>query len=324
MAEYGIPYMGSKDKICEEIIRIFPKADNFYDLFGGGFSVTHAMLLRRRNHFKYFHFNEISPGICDLIKNAIAGKYNYDVFKPPFVSRNEFFANLDTDPMIKIIWSFGNNGRGYIFSKEIEPYKRSMHNSIVFNDFDELAEKTLGLKKFNDGYTIFQKRLFLRHKIEFYRKTKVPEFLWPFLNESDLKIVKANKTADNFKCLQQLQRLQQLEQLERLELLERLERINFYTASYENVPIKENSVIYCDIPYKGTADYDGEFNHKAFFDWADAQKNPVFISEYNIDDERFKLVFKTQKRSLFSSKNKYLVKTEKVYGNKAAVNALGF
>lgn len=47
MAEYGIPYMGSKQSICDELIKIFPTADNFYDLFGGGFSVTHAMLERR-------------------------------------------------------------------------------------------------------------------------------------------------------------------------------------------------------------------------------------------------------------------------------------
>lgn len=43
-ALYGIPYMGSKKKIMETLQRYFPPADNFYDLFGGGFSVTHFML----------------------------------------------------------------------------------------------------------------------------------------------------------------------------------------------------------------------------------------------------------------------------------------
>jgi len=307
VAEYGIPYMGSKDKICDELVKVFPKSDNFYDLFGGGFSVTHAMMMRRKSHYKHFHFNEIRTGICDLIKNAVYGQYNYDVFKPPFISREEFFANLETDPMIKILWSFGNEGRGYLFSKEIEPYKKSMHNAIVFNEFDELAEKTLGLKKFNDGYSVKQKRLFLRNKIEFYRKTKLPDFLWPYLNDENLETVKANEKADNFRQLQQLERLQQL---------------NFYNTSYEKVPIKQNSIIYCDIPYQGTADYGGDFNHKAFFDWADAQANPVFISEYNIDDKRFKLIFKTEKRSLLSSNKSMNVKTEKLYTNKAGLKFL--
>jgi len=44
---YGMPYMGSKQLIADKIISIFPKADNFYDLFGGGFSITQAMLVRR-------------------------------------------------------------------------------------------------------------------------------------------------------------------------------------------------------------------------------------------------------------------------------------
>jgi hypothetical protein len=88
------------------------------------------------------------------------------------------------------------------------------------------------------------------------------------------------------------------------------------------LPIKDNSIIYCDIPYQGTAEYDGGFDHKAFFDWADALPQPVFISEYNISDPRFKLIFKTSKRSLFSSNKEMNLKTEKVYANKAAVRLL--
>ena len=65
---YGIPYMGSKSKIITKFIGLFPKADNFYDLFGGGFSVTHGMLLHRKNDFKEFHFNELRNGIPELIK----------------------------------------------------------------------------------------------------------------------------------------------------------------------------------------------------------------------------------------------------------------
>ena len=39
--------MGSKSGIVTELCRAFPKADNFYDLFGGGFAVSHFMLLHR-------------------------------------------------------------------------------------------------------------------------------------------------------------------------------------------------------------------------------------------------------------------------------------
>ena len=150
MAEYGLPYMGSKDKICDELIRLFPNADNFYDLFGGGFSVTHAMMLRRKNDYKEFHFNEIKSDLVDLIRDAISGKYNYDVFKPKFIGRDEFFSRID-EPYIRVIWSFGNNQKDYLFSKEIESYKKSMHNAIVFNEFDEFSKKVFLADSFKDG-----------------------------------------------------------------------------------------------------------------------------------------------------------------------------
>jgi hypothetical protein len=31
------------------------------------------MLKHRSKSFKYFHFNEIRPGICELVKDAISG-----------------------------------------------------------------------------------------------------------------------------------------------------------------------------------------------------------------------------------------------------------
>jgi len=315
MSKYGIPYMGSKDRICDDIIKVFPKSYNFYDLFGGGFSVTHAMILRRKNHYKNFYFNEPRPGVCKLIKDAIDGKYNYKVFKPKWVSREEFFKRKEEDFYIKICWSFGNDGNGYMFSKEIGPYKRSMHNAIVFNEFDDLARKVLGIDKFREGYSIKQKRLFLRNKIEYYRKTKIPDVLLKFLNKKQLQ---------QLERLEQLQHIKQLEQLQQLEHIKQLERLNFSQKSYEQVNINKNSIIYCDIPYKGTAEYDKNkmFNHEKFFDWADAQKEPVFISEYNIADKRFKCVFKIKKVSLLNATDNRIFKEEKVYVNKAGFDLL--
>lgn len=293
MANYGIPYMGSKDGIADKVIKIFPKAEHFYDIFGGGFSITHAMLTKRPRDYKHFHFNEIKKDIVALIKDAISGKFNYKVFKPKFISRKEFFDNLN-DAYIRSIWSFGSNQKTYLFSKEIEPYKKSMHNAIVFNEFDDLAQKVFGHSSFQAGYSITQRRLFLRARIDFYRKTGIPGFLHQYLSE------------------QQLQRLQQLQQLERL---------NFYNESYEKIKIKPNSIIYCDPPYACTADYGGSFDTKKFLDWCDAQSEPVFISEYNISDKRFRLVKEFKKRSMLSSQ-KYKAKkmTERVYVNKVGVN----
>lgn len=293
---YGIPYMGSKSKIVKEIIKTFPNATHFYDLFGGGFSITHAMLLHRSKSYKHFHYNEIRQGIPQLIRDSINGKYSYRNFKPEFVSREQFFKYKELDPYIKMIWSFGNNGKDYLFGKDIESYKRSMHNAIVFNKFDDTAKDFFGFDKFPDNTSILSRRLCLGTKVRLSNPDK--------------------------KRLDQLQQLVQLERLQGLEQLERLEQLEFYNTSYELVPIKNESIIYCDIPYKETQKYDKNksFNHDKFFNWAHEQTNAVYISEYNIDDDRFKVIKQIKKQSLMdNSKAKRLIKTEKLY-----INQFGF
>lgn len=277
--------MGSKSNICEQICRLLPKADHFYDLFGGGFSITHFMLQCRSKDFKEFHFNELRSGVCELIRDAIAGKYNYNTYSPSWVSREDFFRLKEVDVMIKIIWSFGNNGQDYLFGKDVEQNKKSMHMAVVFNEFDNYAKEVFGMEKFKDGLSIVDKRLFLKNRIKFLGKKRLD--------------------------------------LQQLERLERLEQLKLHTGSYYDIDIKKNSTVYCDIPYGNTAEYDNssaQFNRKAFFDWASNLSEPVFISEYNIEDKRFRLIANFKKRSLLSSdKSKNLIKTEKLY-----VNELGY
>jgi len=293
--------MGSKSGICDDFISIFPRAENFYDLFGGGFSVTHAMLLKRKNDFKSFYFNEIRPGICDLIQDAISGKYNYDNFKPEWISSSEFHKRKDSNAYIKICWSFGNNGKNYLFSKAIEPLKRSLHNAVVFNDFDDYARAVFGCDKFRES-TIYQRRLYTRTRLSNLKRT------------SDRGDSQQLERLEQLEQLQQLERLQQLQQLQRLQ---QLQQLHFSCVSYDKVEIKPNSIIYCDPPYQGTAKYDKEFDHRKFLDWAHHQENPVFISEYKINDKRFRPIFKMNKVQTLNPTSR-IVKNEMVYANKAA------
>lgn len=275
--KWGIPYQGSKTKLVEKLARYFPPADHFYDLFGGGFSVTHYMMMNRRKSFKHFHYNEIRPGLCELIQDAIAGKYSYDNFKPEWITRERFEREKESNAYIKIIWSFGNNGKDYLFGKDIEQQKRSMHQAVVFDEFDSFMIATFGMDKWPNKLTIEGKRLYLKRICA--------------------------KRID----LQRIQRLQQLEQLERIQRLERIEQLqqlkilNFTNLDYREVLIHPNSVIYCDIPYQRTADYGNSFNHTEFFNWAAQQVNPLFISEYQIRDPRFHLLKEISHRSTFSA-----------------------
>lgn len=161
MGRFGLPYMGSKDFICDKILNALPSADHFYDLFGGGFSVSHCSILMGK--WKSVHYNEIKSDLVGLIKDAIAGKYSYENFKPPWISREDFQKHIN-DPYIRVCWSFGNNQRGYLFGKDVEPQKRSLHNAVIFDEFDEFASKVLGFSKWPYKMSIIAKRLYVRRK----------------------------------------------------------------------------------------------------------------------------------------------------------------
>lgn len=50
------------------------------------------MLLRRSRDYQQFHFNELRPGITDLIRKAIKGEYSYENFKPAWIPREQSYA----------------------------------------------------------------------------------------------------------------------------------------------------------------------------------------------------------------------------------------
>ena len=132
---YGVPYKGSKNSIAEWVYSHFPKADNFYDLFAGGCAITQVALMRQE--YKNYICNDIDGDGIKLFLNAIYGKYKNE---NRWIDRATFFAEKDKDPYIKYCWSFGNNGRNYLYGEDLEPLKKAWHYAIFFNDFS-LAEK---------------------------------------------------------------------------------------------------------------------------------------------------------------------------------------
>ena len=65
-----------------------------------------------------------------------------------------------------------------------------------------------------------------------------------------------------------------------------------------------NSLVYCDIPYKDTKQYATSkgFNHEQFYDWCreQAKRNIVFVSEYNAPDD-FECVWQQEVKSSLSA-----------------------
>jgi len=68
--------------------------------------------------------------------------------------------------------------------------------------------------------------------------------------------------------------------------IDNIKDIIFHNKSYEELDIPNNSIIYCDIPYKGTKQYiaSKNFNYDNFWEWCrnkTTEGHSVFISEYN-------------------------------------------
>lgn len=128
--KYGLPYKGSKNKLAERIVRLLPKRTHLVDLFCGGCAVSHAALLMGK--YEHIHINDINWMCPTLFIDALNGKYNNE---NRWISREDFFRLKDTDPYVAVVWSFGDNLRDYLYSKEIEPLKKAIHYAIFFSDY---------------------------------------------------------------------------------------------------------------------------------------------------------------------------------------------
>lgn len=302
--KYGLPYKGSKNKLAERIVRLLPKRTNLVDLFCGGCAVSHAALLMGK--YEHIHINDINWMCPTLFIDALNGKYNDE---NRWISREDFFRLKDTDPYVAVVWSFGNNLRTYLYSKEIEPLKKAIHYAMFFSDYS--LGKELGHDlSFIDPIQDLQKRYLavthyfnsLGHQTIVAIKKKMHKR--PSEMESherrntviSLAIPRAAAQSAQIFCGGQIL------------------PITSSVLDYEEVAIPEDSVIYCDIPYEGTEVYNkaGDFDYERFYQWCERQTQPVFISSYQMPEDRFDCIEEFTHRSTLSASANNLV-TERIY-----------
>ena len=282
---YGLPYQGSKNAIAEKLVSVLPCADNFYDLFAGGCAITHRAMIDGR--WKNYYANDID-NIPTLFFDAVNGKYKDE---KRWISREDFARLKDADLYVSLCWSFGNNRKAYLYSKEIEPWKKALHYARVLGDNSLLRD--FGIK--SDGNPKDIKKHHNEYKDKYIK--------WYIKNVQDNKFC-GEKINTDLSRLEHLERLKNLQQLQRLQSLQRSQLLQISQKSYDEVEIKPNSVIYCDIPYENTTGYkSGDFDFKKFYDWASNQTELVFISSYHISDDRFVEVDGWNKTMLFSQTN---------------------
>ena len=286
---FGLPYMGSKNRIAKQLITEIiwnePNAQIFIDLFAGGCAMSHAAILSGK--FKKVIANDINE-MPKLFKNAILGKYRDE---KRWISRDEFHKLKDTDMYVKSCWSFGNRGATYMYGKHLEPYKKAYHYAKVLGDFSLFNEFAPYIEKENGGNL----RKYIKDNYERIKKD-YSKFI--------LTDIKYSSTS-----LESLESLQSLENLS--DILETSQ------MSYKDfkLPKADECVIYCDIPYKGTQTYkhDGEkleFDYEAFYDWVrDKAKQgyKIYISEYQMPSD-FKEILTIDTKSLLNDKGQKEVK----------------
>lgn len=389
---YGLPYMGSKNSIAKNLIKQLPRAENFYDLFCGGGAMAHRAALSGK--YKHIYCNDLT-GAVEYVERARRGEFDN---RCQWVDREEFIKNKNNDIFLTFVWSFGNNGKRYMYGQHIEPLKKRLHFAFIEND-NSLLKEFYSANNIPTGHEAVYKYC-LQHSaeiinsyIKWYQLKYIGElvdiqklkestqedderlrnYLIEQRNKNKLKSIDVDKYlgtngmrghyfgrsqwefptreiynklnaimnwplsydevyGDNIKdnLLKNLQALKaqasgkSTARVFTLRLIESLKRFkdiqntgatewHFSRGSYDDVKIKNNSVIYCDIPYKGTAEYiSGAFDYDKFYKWRQTQDN-IYISEYNMPAAEFREVYNIEKTVLMSSKSNSIKAVEKLF-----------
>ena len=142
--------MGSKRKLAPAIVQYIimhnPKITDLYDLFGGGAAVSCEALKYKRINV---HYNEIDTAICELLRKIMIEGVTEEFFQ--WIDRETFHEHKNGSDwfagLVKTCWSFGNNGKNYMYSAEIEAQKKEWHEICMKNGYKQAQKNRLKLKK---------------------------------------------------------------------------------------------------------------------------------------------------------------------------------
>jgi len=303
---YGIPYMGSKQKLVDKfipfIVNRHPGVTHFYDLFGGGASI--ALYAVRKYPKISVHYNELSNAVGGLLQYLKdGGDIPFD-----FIPRQDFERDYTREDwyggLLQTCWTFGNNQKSYLYGLRIEEFKQEATKLVMTGkgniDF---------LEQFNNEYVDemfkrvdFNTRIYMdskRYKTPYQRR------------------IVLNRQLPELGPLQHMARLERLKQIQQMPSLQRLNITSGKTYKEVNITGK-NIIVYCDPPYENTAEYkEGGFDHKEFYEWVMTRTFPVYLSSYKISDPRLKLIKAVKTRSLLASAytDKASYNYEKLYWN---------
>ena len=318
---YGLPYTGSKSRIAHWVIDNLPSGRVLIDAFAGGCAITHRALLSQK--WQTVIANDINGKYPQLFADAMHGQYRDE---KRWISREDFERLKEKNAFVACCWSFGNNVRYYMYSQAIEPYKRALHYAIVFDDFAPMQELMPEVAQavhdaLQGQNNLHDRRITAQNVIvKTLKRITDDNYAHPVIQNNPLyqTIRHTSRNTPSLNGLESLERLERVQSLERLQSLEILERLQVTSLSYDEIDIPDGAVVYCDPPYHACKKtlYEGtaRFDHNAFYDWcvSVSKTNPIFISEYSIEDDRFEIVAEKQKMTSMSWKTAFNV-TERLY-----------
>ena len=269
---YGMPYQGSKSRIADWVVGNLPSAPVLVDIMCGGGAVSHAALLSGK--YERVVMNDVN-GMADVFVRAVRGEYADYSFVP---DREQFNAMKDSDPLVSLLYSFGNNRNTYLWSRELEPVKVAASRMLCAPSLSERRRY----------WRVFCRAL--REYVEGY--DGIPERL---------------------ERLELLQGLISLERLQGLQGLLGVERLQGSCADYRDVEIPSDAIVYVDPPYADTncSAYDG-FDFDAFHAWLDSVPNLTVVSEYTCPPHCVQVAEREHYTGFSASRNK-LPRVERLF-----------
>ena len=212
--------------------------------------------------------------------DAVNGKYKDE---KRVITREDFNQLKDSDAYVKYIWSFGNNGNGYLWGEDIEEIKQQACRFLIDGD---LNDRRLNYVKF----------------IRLLKDTTCT-------------------TLYRLQSLEHLQTLKELESLKRLESLEHLHisNISYQDFKYKAGDIVYCDVPYEQVGKASCDDYGVDFNSLEFYEWAKSREYQVYFSSYEISDDSFFKVKVKSIQSLIGSNTNGQYVNEYLYSNKPII-----
>lgn len=228
---FGLPYKGSKNIIAKSIVDALPRGERLVELFAGGCAVT-DYALKNTDKFNEYFVNDLNGWSPQAYEKALNGGFNDE---ERWISREDFFRLKDTDPYVYMCFSFGNKGNSYMYSKELEPYKRALHYIIFWEDYkpmEDICPQVVDIiKEYCKGKDRKGRRLASGHAVADHIKQKGSVEYWqsnPMFRAAKIKWSKDRRGKSGSDLLEELRDANiygPKSSLESLECLERLERL---------------------------------------------------------------------------------------------------